>query len=50
MRNLFSLMMRDVLTNEHTDGVMADEEKLSRRKVSTDAVYKMLTSFAVDPH
>ena len=24
------------------DGVMADEEKLSRRKISTDNVYKML--------
>ena len=50
MRNLFSLMMRDVLTNEHTDGVMADEEKLSRRKVSTDAVYKMLKTHTKYAH
>ena len=50
MRNLFSLMMRDVLTNEHTDGVMADEEKLSRLKVSTDAVYKMLKTHTKYAH
>ena len=50
MRNLLSRRMRDVLTNEHTDSVIADEVKLSRRKISTDTVYKTLKTHTKYAH
>ena len=34
--------MRDVLTDEYTGWVMADEEKLPRHKISTDTVHETL--------
>ena len=42
--------MRDVLTDEHTGWVMADEEKLSRRKISTDTVHETLKTHTKYAH
>ena len=42
--------MRDVLNNEHAGWCMADEEKLSRRKISTDTVYNTLKTHTKYAH